>query len=187
MKYNVCVICDYRGKPKVDPQTNLSLPVTGPLSGNLVFHLRKYFHAENIEWFCPKCGKNVNALSATRIGKAPKVLAIDLKRYYANSNAKCRSFIEVERELNMSDHLDKPDEALSPIYRLRAVITHKGEKSDSGHYTTTFLEDDWSVEVDDHKQELVTDTQFLHTDVCYIMVYENLSVYNKVLLKEVTK
>ena len=36
-----------------DQENNLSLPVTGPESGDFEFFLRKFFLDEEIEWFCP--------------------------------------------------------------------------------------------------------------------------------------
>ena len=47
----------------------------------------------------------MKAVLAPRIEKAPKVLARDLKRYYAGNNVKCRAKIKVQNKLKGEVHI----------------------------------------------------------------------------------
>lgn len=100
--------------------------------------LKWYFDVEGIEEFdCSTCKKKVYATRQLSVKKAPITLSIVLKRF-DNQLQKISDKIKVPTEVDISKYRSSPPNEMSnPMkYRLRSIISHIGETSQSGHYTT---------------------------------------------------
>ena len=93
------------------------------------------------QYKCEKCKKLVDAHKRMCIGKEPKVLVIQLKRF----NSFFRNASKVTRPVKFSEILDiNPYLAASsnenktvsaaPSYTLVGVLVHSGHSCNSGHY-----------------------------------------------------
>ena len=83
-----------------------------------------------------------------KITNIPDVLAVQLKRY-DSASGKNKNNVYPDPILDLSDIMISDTNYTKNVenskYLLRCVITHKGETVNSGHYTTTIVEEEGSM------------------------------------------
>ena len=165
----VCQSCSHVStSPGTEPETCLTLYIPpNTVSSDINTLIDNYFQMEDVERDCRKCRSKV-ASKGSQIGNTPKVLVLQLARY-CNDNTKCRTPIKANSALNIIQHASATGSELS--YQLRAIIAHQGETTDSGHYTTTIVENGCYLEVNDDSTELSTPEDSEKDS--YIIVYEH--------------
>nr|DAD45493.1 TPA_asm: hypothetical protein HUJ06_003723 [Nelumbo nucifera] len=108
---------------------------------NLNESLDDYLSVEELkgdnQYFCESCGERVNATRCIKLRTLPYVLNFQLKRYVflpkTTTKKKITSLFSFPRELDMGRRLSEPS-LLELIYDLSAVLIHKGNAVNSGHY-----------------------------------------------------
>lgn len=136
--------------------------------------VRQYYCDENVAEGCKKCGDVLKI--SKRINNKPDVLAFKIQRYL--HGAKRMDVVTPDQELNIAGIMTSSD---SSCYVLNAVITHKGATMNSGHYTTTLMQDGVMIEVDNDKVS-ITEGLYLESEA-YILLYENVDSRRDLMTK----
>ena len=121
---------------------------------NLEHYIDKYFQSETLdEWKCDNC-KNTNCGTRTmRIWRAPKILAIALKRTIINPNntiTKINTSIDINQTININKWLIHPV-ITKTAYNLNSISLHNGNTT-GGHYRNVSFDESanvWRVIDDD--------------------------------------
>ncbi|CAL0307069.1 unnamed protein product [Lupinus luteus] len=131
-----CQQCNYSSN-KFDPFLDLSLEIFK--ADSLQKALANFTAAELLDggerqYQCQKCKQKVRALKQLTIHKAPYVLTIHLKRFFAHDPG-----LKIKKKVNFGCALDlKPFVSGSydgdVKYSLYGVLVHSGSSTHSGHY-----------------------------------------------------
>ena len=117
--------------------------------------IRKNFEREELVgsnmWNCPRCKKKVPAWIESKLGAAPPIMIVPIKRFHYLDNGEPAYKIETMvdfplRGLNLGELMNhREGNGIEPVYDCYAVANHFGEIA-SGHYTAYCKEDDgtWS-------------------------------------------
>jgi hypothetical protein len=123
---------------------------------NLYDCMNHYKQTEKLEkdnaWYCKHCKSHKEALKTVNIYRAPKVLAVQLRRFKMSSNNPVVSFfsnkkIETKVDFPLNDLDIRPyciadlKDNIDAIYDLFGVVQHYGGMN-SGHYTAMCRNDD---------------------------------------------
>lgn len=134
MQHNGCVI----GQPSVEPFTCLPLEVKG--IENIEDSFKNFLSGETISGYQMEDGNKVDVQRTSRISEAPKILAIQLKRFSFSvetmQRIKINSKFEFPFHLNIASLLSHSVDTL--IYDLTGIILHQGDAS-GGHYFSYIL------------------------------------------------
>ena len=125
-------------------------------------------------WYCSECHSNVAAKSQTLIWKLPKVLIIQLKRFYQEGMRllKNNTFVKYPIILDMNPHFGGP--GTGGKYRLYGVMEHQGSLT-GGHYEAScFVEgiNQWYHYSDASAKE-ITDQQVISSNA-YLLFYQRI-------------
>ena len=138
------------------------------VDGNVQRGLEELFIPEMINWKCPKC-KNTTVEQKLTLIQEPSTLILKLMRYEFDNSRKKISKVNVPvicpRNLRMS---------CGSRYCLKSYISHIGEHTRSGHYTTTLFDaaTDEVVVLDDDKVYDLADAYDEKSEMSYIFIYE---------------
>ena len=133
-----------------------------------------FFRDEPLAHTCAACGCTA-AVKRTRLRRAPRVLALHLKRFVpqdaGRAFAKCTRAVAVPPALALDRVLETP--GARAAYRLAAAVHHEGPRAASGHYKALVRSssgDAW---------DLCDDSQVTHaarypspSSTAYILFYE---------------
>lgn len=141
-----CTVCSKESSTyETFSNLSLELPESNIDHCDIIQCFNLYFHGERVSgWNCPHCKGPRDAIKKLDISKLPPVLVIHLKRFYADSYAKCtfrKKSCLVDftlNDMNMLPYVAR-SEKNSPsnskhIFNLYAVSNHYGSM-ESGHYT----------------------------------------------------
>lgn len=139
---------------------------------------------ENNQWRCPKCKQFVCAEKKLGIWKLPKILIVQLKRFYGSglSTRKVDTFVDFPEILDMKKFVLGPQKNENEIkYRLYAVSNQYGNLN-SGHYTANARVKD-PINPDDDKgwyefnDSIVSKSSELsvHSAAAYVLFYERIN------------
>ena len=134
----VCSVCDYRPDDKSEEFNILSLDVTSCADDDKLSEIiQKHFETPDLREMKCKCphSNNEEIRVTSNITQPPKFLLIELRRYKIIAGDQ----VKVQQRLVL-------DEVLKNIsgedYKILAVVNHKGNTIQSGHYVTNVLADD---------------------------------------------
>ena len=157
----------------------LALDINGVKESSILHLIDSYFADELLEQhLCDSCKSEETAV-ARKIANCPPVLTFALKRYRGDSRAaKCRNIVHPLIAIDLEKHMT---DKRSTLYRLRAIIIHKGKNLNGGHYTSLIISENLKIEVDDHNVSL-SDFQSFNSTVLqdgYIFIYGNEAQINE--------
>ncbi|EAX97849.1 Clan CA, family C19, ubiquitin hydrolase-like cysteine peptidase [Trichomonas vaginalis G3] len=137
------------------------------------FSMEETLDEKNL-WYCSECHSNVAAKSQTLIWKLPKVLIIQLKRFYQEGMRllKNNTFVKYPIILDMNPHFGGP--GTGGKYRLYGVMEHQGSLT-GGHYEAScFVEgiNQWYHYSDASAKE-ITDQQVISSNA-YLLFYQRI-------------
>ena len=90
----------------------------------------------NVNCYCDKCNKDSPKIKTEIINSLPEILMVQLKRYGSREvngigyNYKLNNAIEPNKEIIINN----------TKFILKSIITHIGEATNEGHYTTSFID-----------------------------------------------
>ena len=119
----------------------LQLPIAP--NGGLERLLEKELEPEIIDRDCPRpeCN-NRQATKTYRIIRLPKILCVQLKRFFFNTernfSGKIERFVDFPLEVDMAQFITG-DKSEYKKFKLSSVVNHYGQSNSSGHYTTMGL------------------------------------------------
>ena len=149
-----CLICDERSQHMEDGNRliYLALDIHGVKESSVSDLIYSYFADELLEQhLCDSCKSEETAVSR-KIANCPPVLTFALKRYRGDSRAtKCRNIVHPLIAIDLEKHMT---DKRSTLYRLRAIIIHKGKNLNRGHYTSVIISENLKIQVDDHNVSL---------------------------------
>lgn len=131
-----CRQCSYSSN-KFDPFLDLSLEILK--ADSLQKALANFTAAELLDggekqYHCQRCKQKVQAVKQLTIHKAPYVLAIHLKRFYAHDpNIKIKKKVRFDSALNLKPFVSGSSDG-DVKYSLYGVLVHSGFSTHSGHY-----------------------------------------------------
>lgn len=104
--------------------------------------LREFLKEESLEganqYFCPNCDQKRDARRCIKLEKLPPVLNIQFLRFsydrQRGGRKKLTSVIKFPDELNLEPFMPKNCDKKDTIYHLFAVLIHRGQSANSGHY-----------------------------------------------------
>lgn len=137
-----------------------------------------FFDGETVDGYrCASCKKLVTAKKHFSLVTAPSLLCVTLKRF--SKNGKINRNIEVTPELTTTKYFVKPS-VNSPnsqwMYRLVAVINHKGKTKSSGHYTTVVCSQNNKLYEFNDSTVLQVNATAIKGNEAYILFYERSEV-----------
>ncbi|WJX88737.1 ubiquitinyl hydrolase 1 [Trifolium repens] len=131
-----CRQCNFSSN-KFDPFLDLSLEILK--ANSLQKALENFIAAELLDggekqYHCQRCKQKVQALKQLTIHKAPYVLAIHLKRFYAyDPHKKIKKNVEFDSALDLKPFVSGSYDG-DVKYSLYGVLVHSGYNTHSGHY-----------------------------------------------------
>ncbi|CAF3801781.1 unnamed protein product [Adineta steineri] len=137
---------------------------------------------------CDTCNSKQDADTKIEIFSTPQVLLIALKRFQANNQGKLHSAVTYKEILHLDNWLSKGDPAVitenHETYHLSAVIIHRGNGMESGHYicyVKNEITNEWYEANDDSfkKAEFVFDMKKEVCLLCYVRSDLNKSIGNQ--------
>lgn len=138
---------------------------------------------ENNQWYCPHCKKFVCAEKKLDIWQVPKILIIQLKRFYGSgwSTRKLDKFVDFPEILDMKKYVIGPqkDEEGELKYRLYAVSNQYGSLG-GGHYTAYARVRDPNDNADkgwydfDDSYVSKSSEHDAHSSAAYVLFYERI-------------
>jgi len=125
-------------------------------------------------WYCSRCKDHVQAYKKMDVWSVPKVLTLHLKRFQYESGyarEKIDSLVKFHEYLDMTPHVQGPQNQKPLKYRLFAVSNHIGMGISSGHYTAYARHNEkWKLFNDSRVDDATIN------DVCsqeaYVLFYE---------------
>ena len=161
-----CPQCKQKGDPIVDlpPFLQLNIP-EGDLT--LVQCLAAYNQTEDVEGYtCEHCGRTVTAQREHKFVTLPDVLAIHLKRFSNDAEAKTArktcTIVTFEEGLDVG----------GVQYALTGFVSHEGNSANSGHYTAVCKAGGRWYTFNDETVTLYTASFEDHYKGAYLLVYE---------------
>ncbi|CAK8564304.1 unnamed protein product [Lathyrus sativus] len=131
-----CMQCSHSSN-KFDPFLDLSLEILK--ADSLQKALANFTAAELLDggekqYQCQHCKQKVKALKQLTINKAPNVLAVHLKRFYAHDpNLKIKKNVRFGTALDLEPYVSGSHDG-GVHYSLYGVLVHSGYTTHSGHY-----------------------------------------------------
>ena len=124
-----CPKCNEKGDPVIDLSLFLQLDIPSAET-TLAQCLAKYNQTEYVEGYnCEHCGAVVRAQREHVFVTLPDVLAIHLKRFSSDAEAK------TARKVGTSVTFERNLEVGGVQYALTGFVSHEGNSANSGHYT----------------------------------------------------
>lgn len=161
-----CPECNEKGDPIIDLSLFLQLDIPSAET-TLAQCLAKYNQTEYVEGYnCGHCNKTVTAQREHVFVTLPDVLAIHLKRFSSDAEAK------TARKKCTSVTFDENLEVGGVQYALTGFVSHEGNSANSGHYTAVCRAGGLWYTVDDqivtHHKASFAD----HYTGAYLLFYE---------------
>mmetsp|Transcript_18886 Transcript_18886/g.72781 ORF Transcript_18886/g.72781 Transcript_18886/m.72781 type:complete len:578 (+) Transcript_18886:163-1896(+) len=146
-----CLKCHTTSR-KHDPFLDLSLVIPSTTDDepvSLQACLKEYVAAECLEksekYVCGHCSNNKEkAMKKFTLEKLPVILCLHLKRFKWTppTRSKVATMVDFPAELNLAPFCTGARPKLETTYYLYALISHHGEGTGSGHYTSHCFNDD---------------------------------------------
>jgi len=147
---------------------DLSLDIT---NNNLECCINEYCKPEKLEVYrCEKCNKQTIAEKETILWRLPKYLIIHIKRFEQNIDniIKDNTLINYPiNSINLENKCNYPNNTLN--YHLNSIITHHGNLTNLGHYTSKSYINKKVFEIDDEDISCIDDNGCGNP---YILLYE---------------
>lgn len=132
--------------------------------------VKSYFSEESVtDYNCIQCNSNVDAAKQFKIVEGPPVLCVSLKKY-SSAGKKFVRRLYFSKKLVL-DKYSANERSLPLTYRLIAAVSHHGESSAAGHYTTIANTILGYYKFDDHKVTNITFAEAFESDP-YLLLYE---------------
>lgn len=156
----------------------LALPLPAGNSGRFTLHqcIKTFLKPEVVTYTCPKCGKARDCDKKFDIVKLPKILTIQLVRFYNDGLwRKKQNFIDFElREMNFGQYVEACGGSLNKYntFNLFAVCNHFGSM-EGGHYTAYCHSQSvkkW-FKYDDHEVTEMSSPRDVVTPAAYVLFY----------------
>jgi ubiquitin carboxyl-terminal hydrolase 48 len=104
--------------------------------------LAAYFEAEELkgsnQYQCSPCGSKQDASRGIKLMELPAVLSLHLLRFYYDlktmNKKKLNQFLQYPETLNLAAYMPAGTALEDALYRLQAVLMHRGPNASSGHY-----------------------------------------------------
>ncbi|CAF0917988.1 unnamed protein product [Adineta steineri] len=137
-----CEKCKTSKPGPIENNTIMQCSIPQPIVCSLEDCLNSYCEKELLvgdnKYQCDTCKSKQNGDTKMEICSTPQVLLIALKRFQANGPGKLDYAVTYEEVLHLDNWLSKDYSAKitesHKIYHLCAVIIHRGEDMESGHY-----------------------------------------------------
>ncbi|CAF0791822.1 unnamed protein product [Adineta steineri] len=158
-------------------QCSIPQPIVCSLEDCLDSYCEKELLTGDNAYQCDTCNSKQDAETKIEICSTPQVLLIALKRFQANNQGKLHSAVTYEEVLHLDNWLSKYCSAKitknHKIYHLSAVIIHRGNGMESGHYicyVKNEITNEWYEANDDSfkKAEFVFDMKKEVCLLCYV-------------------
>ena len=162
---SVCPQCNGRGDPIVDLSLFLQLNIPSAQT-TLAQCLAAYNQTEEVDYTCEHCRRTVTAQREHVFVTLPDVLAIHLKRFSNDAEAKTArktcTIVTFEEGLDVG----------GVQYALTGFVSHEGNSANSGHYTAVCKAGGRWYTFNDETVTLYTASFEDHYKGAYLLVYE---------------
>ncbi|CAF3633353.1 unnamed protein product [Adineta steineri] len=169
-------------------QCSIPQPIVCSLEDCLNSYCEKELLAGDNAYQCDTCNSKQDAETKIELCSTPQVLLIALKRFQANNQGKLHSAVTYKEILHLDNWLSKGHPAditeNHETYHLSAVIIHRGNGMESGHYicyVKNEITNEWYEANDDSfkKAEFVFDMKKEVCLLCYVRSDLNKSIGNR--------
>ena len=162
---SVCPQCNGRGDPIVDLSLFLQLNIPSAQT-TLAQCLAAYNQTEEVDYTCEHCRRTVTAQREHVFVTLPDVLAIHLKRFSNDAEAK------TARKTCTIVTFEEGLEVGGVQYALTGFVSHEGNSANSGHYTAVCKAGGRWYTFNDETVTLYTASFEDHYKGAYLLVYE---------------
>ena len=140
-------------------------------------YIMKPHEFDSPEQFCHKCSTMQQKEQYFTLISLPRIFIVQLQRYSKDSKGRARKNtqnIYLNRQFRLSTNADPQDQSTS-VYNLRAVVCHRGDSLDHGHYYTMLYDGKQLCRLSDDDVSVVPEGDLDSNSVkqeSYIVFYE---------------